>query len=377
MAICADTAGNFRKMRTAIRPRAVPRLALAPVDFELDSSGAEVWDQESAFRVALREGRHDEARKIAERGVDDPESSGWEVTDMLEAIGLSLAAAGEYDESIATFERAIELGWDAVPDARCEIARVLLEAGRHDQADALWRELWAANPEEQWTLNAGGLSYHEVGRDEDAVKWLGEDLRLALADDDPLQIVDQMSDARRLSLKRLGREPDALEREVEAFRARKSVGETTRVEAGRALDRRLGVPPRSTSLEATWLREKDDREARRRWPMWAAGLAVDESFAGRAARMERSLRKRRVEGDGPIVIVTLDFEHFVGWCDEKGYDPADRRSRGTYMYADERRAVAEQRWPPGRNEPCWCGSERKYKRCCGAVSGDSELRAAA
>ncbi|WP_200834412.1 SEC-C metal-binding domain-containing protein [Amycolatopsis alkalitolerans] len=23
-------------------------------------------------------------------------------------------------------------------------------------------------------------------------------------------------------------------------------------------------------------------------------------------------------------------------------------------------------WPPGRNEPCWCGSERKYKKCCGA-----------
>jgi len=47
------------------------------------------------------------------------------------------------------------------------------------------------------------------------------------------------------------------------------------------------------------------------------------------------------------------------------------------MHADERRAISEQRWPPGRNEPCRCGSERKYKRCCGAVSNDSELRAAA
>jgi len=125
------------------------------------------------------------------------------------AIGLALAAAGQYDESIATFERAIELGWDVVPDARCEIARVLLEADRHDQADELWQELWAANPEEQWTLNAGGLSYHEAGRNEEAIKWLGEGLRLALAVDDPLQIVDQMSDARRLSLKRLGRREEA------------------------------------------------------------------------------------------------------------------------------------------------------------------------
>lgn len=364
-------------MRPAIRPRVALRLALSPVDFESDSSGAEVWDQESAFRVALREGRHDEAREIAERGVGDPDTLDWEVTDMLEAIGLSLAGVGEYDESIATFERAIELGWDVIPDGRCEIARVLLEADRHDQADELWQELWAANPEEQWTLNAGGLSYHEAGRDEEAVRWLGEGLRLALADDDPLQIVDQMSDARRLSLRRLGREPDAREHEVEAFRARKDVGATIRVEADRALGRRLGTPSPSTSLEATWLREEDDLEARRRWPMWAAGLAVDEPFADRAARMELSLRKRRAEGDGPIVIVTLDFEHFVRWCEEGGYDPADRRSRGTYMQADERQSVSEQRWPPGRNEPCWCGSERKYKRCCGGVSGDSELRAVA
>lgn len=349
---------------------------MAAVDFESDSSGVEAQDRES-FRAILREGRYDDAREIAERGVSDPETADWEATDMLEAIGLSLAAAGRYDESIATFERAIELDWGVVPDGRCEIGRVLLEAGRDDKADALWRELWAADPEEQWTLNAGGLSYHEAGRDAEAVKWLGEGLRLALADDDPLQIVDQMSDARRLSLKRLGREPDSLEHEVEAFRAREDLAAAIRIGKERDLDRRLGIPSRSTSLEVTWLREEDDREARRRWPMWSVGLVVDEPFADRAARMELSLRKRRAEGDGPIVIVTLDFEHFVRWSEESGYDPADRRSRGTYMDADERQAISEQRWPPGRNEPCWCGSERKYKRCCGAVSSDGELGVAA
>ena len=23
-------------------------------------------------------------------------------------------------------------------------------------------------------------------------------------------------------------------------------------------------------------------------------------------------------------------------------------------------------WPPGRNQPCWCRSGRKYKKCCAA-----------
>ncbi|MEV6140612.1 SEC-C metal-binding domain-containing protein [Nocardia sp. NPDC051990] len=24
-------------------------------------------------------------------------------------------------------------------------------------------------------------------------------------------------------------------------------------------------------------------------------------------------------------------------------------------------------WPPPRNAPCWCGSGRKYKKCCGTA----------
>jgi tetratricopeptide (TPR) repeat protein len=27
-------------------------------------------------------------------------------------------------------------------------------------------------------------------------------------------------------------------------------------------------------------------------------------------------------------------------------------------------------WPPGRNQPCWCGSGRKYKKCCAATNFD-------
>ncbi|MFI2433646.1 SEC-C metal-binding domain-containing protein [Streptomyces sp. NPDC018693] len=23
-------------------------------------------------------------------------------------------------------------------------------------------------------------------------------------------------------------------------------------------------------------------------------------------------------------------------------------------------------WPPPRNGTCWCGSQRKYKKCCGS-----------
>jgi hypothetical protein len=38
----------------------------------------------------------------------------------------------------------------------------------------------------------------------------------------------------------------------------------------------------------------------------------------------------------------------------------------------EGRAIA---WPPNRNDPCWCGSGRKYKQCCGPEPPAAEAEA--
>jgi hypothetical protein len=322
---------------------------------------------ESEFREALNAGRFEDARALVERDVLDPATPRWLVTSMLEDIGLTLAHAGRHAESIAAFERAIELGWDVVPDGRCEIARVLLLAGRDEHADALWAELRAADPEGVWTLNAGGLAYNQVGRDEEAVEWLADGLRMAITNEDPEHVVDQMSDARRLSLRRLGSEQDELEREVDAFRAKAAVREEERMSALRGSLRRSGIPVRGRPVDVAWVSDEDERTARERWPGWVTGLVVDEPFAERAARMELSLRRRRADGDGPFVVVTIDIERYTAWCEAEGHDPADRRSRGTFVNA-EGQAAAGRPWPPGRNEPCWCASERKYKRCCGGLA---------
>jgi hypothetical protein len=92
----------------------------------------------------------------------------------------------------------------ALIDERCEIARVLLLAGRSPEADVLWRRLRDAEPDGVWTLNAGGLASGEVGRDEQAVEWLAAGLRVAIGREDPEHVVDQMCGARRVSLRRLG-----------------------------------------------------------------------------------------------------------------------------------------------------------------------------
>lgn len=330
-----------------------------------DEEDDEDGGAESAFRAALAAGRVDEAQTLVEVSAADPEKPAWLVTSMLEDIGLWLAHAGRHDEAIASFERAIGLGWKVVPDGRCEIARVLLLAGRHEEADALWRELRAADPEGVWTLNAGGMAYGEVARDGEAIEWSGDGLRVAIRRDDPEHVVDQMSDVRRVSLRRIGLELDELEHEAEAFRAREAARRQDELTEFRAAATRIGAPVRGLPVTVAWLTEADEQAARERWPGWVDGLVVDEPFDERRLRMERHLRERGAQGDGPLVVVTIGLDDYAAWCAEHGHEPIDRRSRSSFV--EIRRALGEgQTWPPGRNEPCWCRSGRKYKRCCGA-----------
>ena len=243
---------------------------------------------------------------------------------------------------------------------------MLLLAGRHAKADALWAELRGADPDGVWTLNAGGLAYGEVGRYREALEWLTPGLRLELDRGDAERIVDQLSDARRQALKALGRDRDALEDEVDAFRRRAAQREERQVDGLGAAARATGIPMRGRPVSVAWIGPDDDAAARERWPAWSDGLIVDAPFAELAERMERRLRERRAEGDGPIRIVTIDLDAYAEWCEHHGHDPADPASRSTFVHEAE--ADEGRRWPPGRNEQCWCGSMRKYSAAAGASS---------
>src|SRR4051794_4978646 len=114
------------------------------------NAATEESGSESAFRAALAREDFERARALCEELLGDPDTGRWSVTSRLDDLGLKLACAERFGESIETFERAIELGWNVVPDGRCEIARVLLLAGRHTEADTLWRELRDADPGGVW-----------------------------------------------------------------------------------------------------------------------------------------------------------------------------------------------------------------------------------
>ncbi|GAA1568628.1 SEC-C domain-containing protein [Kribbella karoonensis] len=68
-------------------------------------------------------------------------------------------------------------------------------------------------------------------------------------------------------------------------------------------------------------------------------------------RAERTLRAENRR----VAIATWTYEGVLN-CLE------DERFEGQYV-PDGRRVA----WPPSRNEPCWCGSAVKYKKCCGGA----------
>lgn len=78
--------------------------------------------------------------------------------------------------------------------------------------------------------------------------------------------------------------------------------------------------------------------------------------------VERALRE---DGSGHRVVLADQAEIDV-YAGEHGLDPTAEQTRSAWA-----RTLPEDRalvWPPERNRPCWCGSGRKYKKCCGSPS---------
>jgi hypothetical protein len=120
-----------------------------------------------------------------------------------------------------------------------------------------------------------------------------------------------------------------------------------------------------------WFPAGEYEQALVRWP----GLTEPGSSAegGRPhAEYCRALQARLTEaadaGATGLHIAPIRVDTLLAWCAERGADPDD--ARADYA-ADLARTHPDEviAWPPGRNASCWCGSSRKYKKCCGAPTG--------
>jgi len=66
-------------------------------------------------------------------------------------------------------------------------------------------------------------------------------------------------------------------------------------------------------------------------------------------------------------VAPIRLAAYLAWCEKGGLDAESSSARAHYAAELTRRGEAIP-WPPDRNDPCWCGSRRKYKHCCTTVS---------
>lgn len=323
-----------------------------------------------SFEHALRDGDLDRAKALLDALAREPETGGLHMPECYADLAQSFDRARRHDEAIAAMESAIAHGWGGRPDGRSDIAEFHLRAGRGERAAEIWAQLKAEDPGEIWIYNAAGLSYNELGEHELAIDWLGQGIELAISTDDPERIIGQLSGVRRQSLKALGRQADELERQVDLFLTRQRAEKSSRnprdtfatVEQGREPDagRPRAAERDAATLALSWLPRGQYEQAIKRWPSLAEVWAK-VGHAEYCCRLEGNIKWMR-GNDLPIrAIAPIFLDRFLAWCQEHDEDPEQARASYAAHLLAEGRAIP---WPPDRNQPCWCGSARKYKKCC-------------
>lgn len=323
-----------------------------------------------SFELALEEGRLEEARAILDDLERAPDTGGLWLPECYADLAMAFDRRGRPDDAIASMECAIERGWGGSPDPRSDIAEFHLRAGRSVEAERIWAELKVEDPDDVWLYNAAGLSYSEVGDHERAVVWLGEGIEVAIRTEDPEGIVPQLSAVRRTSLVAQGRDIDELEQQADEFVARwrrrrhdwKSRTELSNAGEGSAVPGAGEAPGAGgVAVAMAWFPSGEYEKAIGEWESLAEDWA-DVPHADYCRRMEGHIKWMRAHGVDIQALAPIVVDEFVQWCEERDEDPEHARAG----YAAEcYRLGGGIDWPPGRNAPCWCGSDRKYKKCCG------------
>lgn len=324
-----------------------------------------------ARATAARPPQDEVAAQLIEQMVAHPDAAKQlYLPELFGELAECRANLGQFDAAISAMERALAAGWQGSPDGRARIADFHLRAGRAAEAHALYAAVKTDMPDDIWLYNAAGLDYTAVGDHARALQWLTEGLELALRTGDPERLVDQLSEVRGECLAALGEEPDDLQRRAEQFQPPAAPNRPAPVPWLDALERpsaETALP--NVRLAVAWFPASEYAAACARWPALKESLGAN-SYAQYCRLLQATMLRLRATGIKPA-LARLQVEPFIEWSQSKGLDSGAAQTRSQYAAVLATRGETAP-WPLGRNDSCWCGSGRKYKRCCGTVATPSD-----
>jgi hypothetical protein len=321
----------------------------------------------------------DEAARLEREAQEHPDDAEFTLIPAAEAWMM----AGEHERALGVLDRI--LADTAVPHL---IRAMRLDPLWHVEGEAAARaaaaELRSEKPDDHEAWFEASRAFGRHGDQHAALEWLNAGITHFLGPS-PEVDVDVLADAgpdlyqffdeRRAIRQALGLEDDAWDDATADLAKLPLVGP----EGEGLLD--LGAPGSAFSgpdfdeehdfeetpsgaVKLGFLHWPEDQlaELARRWPETAEGYGED--YAEHRRIVERRLRETSTQGSVALAVATANVEELVAYAEEHGSDPTDGEMRSYYAAEKTRRGEATP-WPPERNAPCWCGSERKYKKCCG------------
>jgi tetratricopeptide (TPR) repeat protein len=314
-------------------------------------------DLDAALDEAFERGGTDAVFELLAQALLDPRARGDEALgDYLQAFGEVYTESDKGAAAVPVLERLVELEPDHRDRLVCDLADLHAQTGDHERALALLKsrhgELSLLAPEKRdlGFYQSAALTAGEIIGDRGlARRWIDECARLAL---------DRRETPERVlwinTLRTMFAATDTGEKDPEL---------DTRIDRYLKEGLRRATPPaprpQRVHLRMAYLPADAYAEA-------AARGLLDPTFPTDHTDYRRDVEEvvRSWAGQGKLSVVHLDIPGLLDFAAREGKDPARRGTRLDYCNTlDEHRGVA---WPPQRNSPCWCGSGRKYKKCCGA-----------
>jgi hypothetical protein len=294
---------------------------------------------EEMMRPYVEASTVDEAEAALDRLVAERAAPQHVLGDCYDELAEDAANRKQHDAAVRLERKAIAAGCSDGRLARTMLAWYLLEAGQLDEGEGIFAELRRERPGDVQLLITLGHARSSAG-----------------LQDASLAAFDEAVAAARLE----GRQELLDRARIERAAEREHVG-LPADDDDRLAPAPRPIVPAPLEWALAWFPPDQREAALGRWPTLADDFADPVAYSrGLEGHLRLLLRQT---GHRPSIAV-IDVDELVAWSETQDLDPDSGEARSRFAAELSRRGRTLP-WPPTRNDACWCGSGRKYKRCCG------------
>ncbi len=291
-----------------------------------------------------------------------------------------LLEAGQHGEGMTVLRQAVqEAGPD--PDPRAQVAAAVVFAGAGDaaEAEALVMKAFAACPDGHGLLGSlveVSLGLAGAGHFEQALRIADEMIMRSSGLPDrgnrrglKVRII-RIAELTREQILALQQETQAAGADLTDRQAMREQRDQRQAE----LTEQASRQPRWPALAGQcllWWPSAEYARVMRQLPELREVLGAP--WRDHTARVERAMVAAVAaeatgvsSGAAQLALAAAEYEKFVLYLERTGADP---RLAAVMTAFTEHAGAGYQHpapWPPGRRDPCWCGSKKRYHRCCAA-----------